>query len=90
MLYVAFSRATSANDLFIHSQYTAPTRENNNDQVKLEMMRLRGQTPLHLLLKFLEGYNKNIIFTCQNVRRLNKHFSLIKSDRTSMHCDMLT
>lgn len=92
MLYVAFSRATSANGLFINGQYK-PCNENKNDKAAIEMLRLRKESPVKLCLKFPEDCTKgpnNFLFLYQNVRSLNKNFNVIKSNISLTSCDILS
>lgn len=93
MLYVAFSRATSANGLFINGQYITPRNVNKNDKVTIEMLRLRKENPVQLCLKFPEDCEKNsdnFSFLYQNFRSLNKNFNLIKSNISLTSCDILS
>ena len=90
LLYVAFSRVTSLNGLFIEGIYTPPNIK-SNDKAKNEINRLKIENPLHIDLKFPQDFRtkQNIIVMFHNVRSLNKQLFDISSDRAFINADIL-
>lgn len=89
-LYVACSRATSLEGLFIDGDFAPPQPPAGVDIVGDEMKRLRA-TPLLMELKFLQDFNSdyNKIYF-HNVESLNhQHFKDITSDRCPMSADFI-
>ncbi len=90
-LYVACSRATSLNGLFIDGEFIPPSPPQEVDLVGDEMKRLR-QSPLSLELKFLQDFEdhewQKIYF--HNIESLNnQHQKDLTSDRCPMSADFI-
>jgi hypothetical protein len=80
-LYVACSRATSLDGLFIEGEFVPPTAPSFNDPVSLEISRLR-QMRFPFALKFLQDYEHSfwkVYF--HNVQSFNLHREDVISDQ---------
>ena len=91
-LYTSFSRITHKNGLFITGNFELPGPVPDDDEVKLEMDRLRREAPFKLELVFLQDYLNDhntlkIIF--HNVQSLSKHLKFIQKDRFYQSADIL-
>lgn len=90
-LYVACSRATSLNGLFIDGEFLPPSRPQGVDMVGDEMKRLR-ENPLSFELKFLQDFEdpkwEKIYF--HNIESLNtQHQKDLTSDSCPMSADFI-
>lgn len=87
-LYVACSRATSLNGLFIDGIFDPPKLKNVN--VTNEMIRLRKESPLQFTLQFLQDFDDTyhkIYF--HNIQSINKNFHELQADHCAMASDYL-
>ena len=78
--YVAFSRATSLNGLYIVGQFNPPNQIEPNDPVNIEMARLR-QDPLIPKFQFLRIVPENVIqIVSHNIQSIRKHITTVVAD----------
>ncbi|KAG5666197.1 hypothetical protein PVAND_017659 [Polypedilum vanderplanki] len=90
MLYVAFSRATSLEGLFIIGQFVPPEKVENDNPVRLEYQRMERDCLLIPKFKFLQNVNNNTIqIISQNIQSLQKHISCIKEDLTFLNSHLI-
>ncbi|OXA43032.1 ATP-dependent DNA helicase pif1 [Folsomia candida] len=88
-LYVACSRPTSREGLFIYGEFTPPLTPGPNDPVSIEMARLRS-TEFTFSMKFLQDYRdefEKIYF--QNTQSFNAHGDDIRADHCAMASNVL-
>jgi hypothetical protein len=79
LLYVACSRATSLNGLYIDGEFEAPAPPPANDPVSLEMDRLRN-IPFRFKLRFLQdSAHENKLFF-HNVQSFSAHVADVLAD----------
>jgi len=89
-VYVACSRAKSANGLYLIGKFQAPKKPAEQDPVQCEMTRLREQRPLQPSLVFLDTHPGNgLKVSFHNVQSLAKHENTTCSDRSFMAADVL-
>ena len=87
--YVAFSRATSLNGLFIIGQFKPPNPIESNDPVNIEMQRLR-QDPLIPKFQFLRIVPENIIqIVSHNIQSIRKHITTVVADNVYINSHIL-
>ena len=87
--YVAFSRATSLNGLFIVGQFNPPNQIEPNDPVNIEMARLR-QDPLIPKFQFLRIVPENIIqIVSHNIQSIRKHITTVVADNVYTNSHIL-
>jgi hypothetical protein len=89
LLYVACSRATSRNGLFIDGDFEPPEKPGPNDPVTLEMERLRGK-PLQFSIQFLQDFGENyekLYF--HNVQSFVAHHQDVEADHCAMASTLL-
>ncbi|XP_075158165.1 uncharacterized protein LOC142231442 [Haematobia irritans] len=87
-LYVACSRATRANGLFLIGSFNPPRPFTENDAVHMEIVNLRT----HKLLKtyfdhLLEPTNLKIVY--QNIQSLHAHIEDVRNDKLIMQAHVL-
>lgn len=88
-LYVACSRATSINGLYIVGDFVAPTPPGPDDPVSREMERLRNN-PLKFRLRFFQDYGpefEKLFF--HNVQSFIKHQLDVRADHCAMSSTIL-
>ncbi|KAG5672958.1 hypothetical protein PVAND_003045 [Polypedilum vanderplanki] len=79
--YVAYSRATSLNGLFILGQFKPPKEIESNNEVNVEMLRLR-EDPLIPKYQSLRIVPDNAIqIVSHNVQSIRKHVTTLVADR---------
>lgn len=88
-LYVACSRATSVNGLYIKGSFVPPTKPPSNDPVTIELERLK-QNPLQLSHPFLQDLpveKHKLLF--QNVQSFRKNGQYLMADHSSVAADII-
>lgn len=88
--YVAFSRVTSANGLYILNGYYPPTQVKDDDPLQKELKRLESirSEPMFAFLHKNDG-NYGYQFMYHNVQSLHAHEKDIACDASFMHSDIL-
>jgi hypothetical protein len=88
-LYVACSRATSLNGLYINGEFVPPVLPGPNNPVTVEMERLRSM-PLELSLRFLQDYGDDFErIYYHNVQSFVQHHLDVKADHCAMAANFL-
>ena len=88
--YVAFSRATSLNGLYIVGKFNPPTEIKQNDPVNVEMVRLR-ENPLIPKFQFLRSVPENAVqIVSHNIQSIRKHISTVVNDKVYTSCLLYT
>ncbi|KAG5666323.1 hypothetical protein PVAND_014358 [Polypedilum vanderplanki] len=83
MKYVALSRATSLNGLYLLGKFVPPDRPKANDPVRVEMERMQNECQLVPKFKKLREIGPHeISIISHNVQSLRKHLGTISSDDT--------
>jgi len=90
-LYVAFSRATKANGLFLIGEFVPPKPTEPNDAVATMFRTMRSERMLKFSLEFPEeSREETFSLMFHNVQSLNKHFQDIKFDKTFLSSSMIS
>jgi len=88
-LYVACSRATSNEGLFIDGQFQPPLAPKQNDSVSLEMERLRDKS-CALSLQFLQDFQPNHIkLYYHNIQSFLLHQKDLEADNCAVASDII-
>ncbi|KAG8171564.1 hypothetical protein JTE90_026094 [Oedothorax gibbosus] len=87
--YVACSRVTKANGLYILNEYKKPATLNTNNPIVVELQRLESiaKEPMFSFLHSQDNCGYQFIY--HNVQSLNAHYKDILADRSFMASDFL-
>ena len=89
-LYVACSRATKANGLYLIGDFVPPKPPERNDAVAMMFKTMRSERMLKFSLEFPEeSEGKRFFVMFHNVQSLNKHILDIRSDKTFLSASMI-
>ncbi|XP_031629676.1 uncharacterized protein LOC116344956 [Contarinia nasturtii] len=88
LLYVALSRVTKINDMFIIGTFTAPPAPRKNDPTVVEMKRLKSERPLSLNFNTLDA-KTGLVVAYHNVVSFPKYHQHIANDQWYSKCDVL-
>jgi hypothetical protein len=90
-LYVAFSRCTSANGLYIIGDLVIPEPDHLKIKCTTELERMRKEARLEFDLEFIQDYSSEKYFklTFFNVQSLNRHYKNVKNDSFFGSCDYI-
>lgn len=89
-LYVACSRATSLNGLFIDGIFSAPKPPKGRDTVGEEMQRLRSERKLQFLLEFMQDMSGDFYkIYFHNIQSLGAHLDDLVSDCCPISSDII-
>lgn len=90
-LYVAMSRATSLNGLYIIGKFKAPAPIDPNDKAVKQMTRLRNEKLLKTKYQFLKDFDRTqtIQVYSHNIQSLPKHLNCISSDYVAKKSDLI-
>ena len=88
LLYVACSRATSLNGLFIIGNFFEPKRIEKNSHLAKEMKRWK-KSKLVPKFNFLQAPTKQLKVMYHNVQSLKKHVNLVRNDKNFTSADVL-
>lgn len=90
LLYVAFSRATSLNGLYIIGKFKPPRQRLPTDPVIVEMNRMKKFCPLIPKFQWLRNVPENLFqIVSHNVQSIRKHHRSIRSDSIYMSSHLL-
>lgn len=90
-LYVALSRSTSLNGLYLIGKFEAPQPINPNDKAVLAMERLKSEKVLTTNFQLLKTISATDVFKIYslNVQSLPKHLQGLQTDILVQLCDLL-
>ena len=90
-LYVACSRATKANGLYLIGDFVPPKPPEHNDAVTMMFKTMRSERTLKFSLEFPEeSPEENVFVMFHNVQSLNKHILDIRCNQTFLCASLIS